>query len=170
LARCRSPAGERACWLPGSWGTRTSPGRWLGCASARYSSAPLATSHSSPTTTMARRPSAYGRQQSCSCHRSGPTHHIRTTTSARALPLHVPIGHLASPTTQLRFECPGYTGGTSGSPWVTRFSHWSRTGTIVGVIGGHQGGGDTPSVSYSVRFGPAIQRLYREAKAESIRA
>jgi V8-like Glu-specific endopeptidase len=71
--------------------------------------------------------------------------------------------------TQLRFECPGYTGGTSGSPWVTRFSRRSRTGTIVGVIGGHQGGGETPSVSYSVRFGPAIQHLYREAKAKSIR-
>jgi V8-like Glu-specific endopeptidase len=71
--------------------------------------------------------------------------------------------------TQLRFECPGYTGGTSGSPWVTRFSPWSRTGTIVGVLGGHQGGGETPSVSYSVRFGPAIQHLYQEAKAASVR-
>jgi V8-like Glu-specific endopeptidase len=65
--------------------------------------------------------------------------------------------------TQLRFECTGYTGGTSGSPWVTRFSAGTHTGTIVGVIGGYQEGGDTPSVSYSVRFGPAILRLYRQA-------
>jgi V8-like Glu-specific endopeptidase len=72
--------------------------------------------------------------------------------------------------TQLRFECAGYTGGTSGSPWVMRFSPRSRNGTIVGVIGGHQGGGETPSVSYSVRFGPVIQQLYRQAKAASIRA
>jgi V8-like Glu-specific endopeptidase len=71
--------------------------------------------------------------------------------------------------TQLRFECPRYTGGTSGSPWVTRFSQRSRTGTIVGVLGGYQGGGETPSVSYSVRFGPAIQHLYQKAKAASIR-
>lgn len=66
---------------------------------------------------------------------------------------------------QLRFECGGYTGGTSGSPWVTRFSARSHTGTIVGVIGGYQQGGDTPSVSYSVRFGPAILALYRQAVA-----
>jgi V8-like Glu-specific endopeptidase len=65
--------------------------------------------------------------------------------------------------TQLKFECAGYTGGTSGSPWVTRFIAGSHTGTIVGVIGGYQEGGDTPSLSYSVRFGPAILALYRQA-------
>jgi V8-like Glu-specific endopeptidase len=65
--------------------------------------------------------------------------------------------------TQLRFECSGYTGGTSGSPWVTHFSTRSRTGTIVGVIGGYEQGGDTASVSYSVRFGAAVQSLYQQA-------
>src|SRR5271166_4151738 len=69
--------------------------------------------------------------------------------------------------TQLRFECDGYTGGTSGSPWVTRFNVLSRTGTIVGVIGGYQEGGDTPSVSYSPRLGPGIQQLYQQAAAEN---
>jgi len=67
--------------------------------------------------------------------------------------------------TQLTFECAGYTGGTSGSPWVTKFIAGSHTGTIVGVIGGYQEGGSTPSVSYSVRFGPAILALYRQAVA-----
>jgi hypothetical protein len=67
--------------------------------------------------------------------------------------------------TQLRFECAGYTGGTSGSPWVVRFSPLSHTGTIVGVIGGYQRGGNTPSVSYSVRLGSAIRQLYRQAVA-----
>ena len=65
--------------------------------------------------------------------------------------------------TQLRFDCPGYTGGTSGSPWVRQFSPRSRTGTIVGVIGGYQEGGDTPSVSYSVRLGAAVHDLYEQA-------
>ena len=69
--------------------------------------------------------------------------------------------------TQLRFECDGYTGGTSGSPWVTRFNARSRTGTIVGLIGGYQEGGDTPSVSYSPRLGPGIQQLYEQATAET---
>ena len=69
--------------------------------------------------------------------------------------------------TQLRFECDGYTGGTSGSPWVTRFNARSRTGTIVGLIGGYQEGGDTPSVSYSSRLGPGIRRLYDQAAAQT---
>ena len=33
--------------------------------------------------------------------------------------------------TQLRFDCGGFTGGTSGSPWVTHFDRQTRTGTIV---------------------------------------
>jgi len=48
---------------------------------------------------------------------------------------------------------------------VTRFDPRSRTGTIVGVIGGYQKGGDTPSVSYSAYFGSGIQQLYRQATA-----
>jgi len=67
--------------------------------------------------------------------------------------------------TQLRFDCSGYGEGTSGSPWVTRFSPLSRSGTIVGVIGGYEQGGDTAQISYSVRFGPAIQQLYQQAVA-----
>ncbi len=68
---------------------------------------------------------------------------------------------------QLQFDCAGYTGGTSGSPWVIRFSPRSHTGTIVGVIGGYEEGGDSPSVSYSALIGPAIQQLYRQAEADS---
>jgi V8-like Glu-specific endopeptidase len=65
--------------------------------------------------------------------------------------------------TQLEFDCDGYTVGTSGSPWVTGFDPQTRTGTIVGVIGGFQQGGDTPSVSYSTYFGSAIYQLYQQA-------
>jgi V8-like Glu-specific endopeptidase len=64
---------------------------------------------------------------------------------------------------QLRFECGGYTGGTSGSPFMTNFDSLSRTGTIVGVLGGYQQGGDTPQISYSAFLGPAIQHLYQQA-------
>jgi V8-like Glu-specific endopeptidase len=67
--------------------------------------------------------------------------------------------------TQLRFVCGGFTGGTSGSPWVMRFDRFTRSGTIVGVIGGYQQGGNTPSVSYSSYLGQAIQKLYRQAIA-----
>jgi V8-like Glu-specific endopeptidase len=64
---------------------------------------------------------------------------------------------------QLRFECGGYTAGTSGSPWVTDFDRQTRTGTIVGVLGGYQEGGETPEVSYSAVLSPAIQHLYQQA-------
>jgi V8-like Glu-specific endopeptidase len=64
---------------------------------------------------------------------------------------------------QLKFVCNDFTDGTSGGPWITRFNPASRTGTIVGVIGGYQQGGDTPAVSYSAYLGSSIQELYREA-------
>lgn len=72
--------------------------------------------------------------------------------------------------TQLRFDCGGFTGGTSGSPWVTHFDRQTRTGTIVGVIGGYQRGGDTPSISYSSYFDRAAQRLYLKAVADEAAA
>ncbi|MFG2904828.1 trypsin-like serine peptidase [Kitasatospora sp. NPDC048286] len=59
--------------------------------------------------------------------------------------------------TQERFDCGGYTDGTSGSPWVT------ANGAVVGVIGGYQEGGDTPGTSYSVAFDQRVADLYRKA-------
>ncbi|MEU8514908.1 hypothetical protein AB0C76_25430 [Kitasatospora sp. NPDC048722] len=65
--------------------------------------------------------------------------------------------------TQLRIDCPDYTGGTSGSPWVTDFDPSTRTGTVVGVIGGYQEGGDNPDISYTSYFGDRVQALYDRA-------
>lgn len=61
--------------------------------------------------------------------------------------------------TQERFDCGGYTDGTSGSPWV------AADGAVVGVIGGYQEGGDTPGTSYSVAFDQRVADLYRKATA-----
>jgi V8-like Glu-specific endopeptidase len=69
--------------------------------------------------------------------------------------------------TQLRFDCAGFFGGTSGSPWVTGFDPVTRTGTIIGVIGGYQEGGDTDAISYSSYFGAGIKQLYQRAESES---
>jgi V8-like Glu-specific endopeptidase len=66
---------------------------------------------------------------------------------------------------QLKFSCGGFTGGTSGSPWITGFDSATGTGHIVGVIGGYQQGGDTASVSYSAYLDDAIKQLYDEAIA-----
>ncbi|HXF20282.1 MAG TPA: hypothetical protein VN597_07475 [Streptosporangiaceae bacterium] len=38
-------------------------------------------------------------------------------------------------------------------------------GTVIGVIGGYQQGGNTPSVSYSAGFGRAVRTLYEAAVA-----
>jgi V8-like Glu-specific endopeptidase len=65
--------------------------------------------------------------------------------------------------TQLQFDCDGFTDGTSGSPWVTQPK--SGPGTVVGVIGGFQEGGDRAEVSYSPYFGTGIQQLYQQAIA-----
>ncbi|WP_371496913.1 trypsin-like peptidase domain-containing protein [Kitasatospora sp. NBC_00374] len=59
--------------------------------------------------------------------------------------------------TQERFECSGYTVGTSGSPWLT------EDGKVVGVIGGYQQGGNTDATSYSIAFDRRVTELYRLA-------
>ncbi|GAA2137006.1 hypothetical protein GCM10009760_16970 [Kitasatospora kazusensis] len=65
--------------------------------------------------------------------------------------------------TQLRIDCPDYTGGTSGSPWITALDPQTHSGTVVGVIGGYQQGGDSPDVSYTCYFGDQVQALYDRA-------
>jgi V8-like Glu-specific endopeptidase len=67
---------------------------------------------------------------------------------------------------QMRIACTGFPGGTSGSPWLTSFNPTTRTGMIIGVIGGRQGGGKTPDVSYSAYFGQDVEDLYLKAAAE----
>ena len=67
---------------------------------------------------------------------------------------------------QLRFECGGFTGGTSGSPWVAHFDPRTRTGTIVGVLGGYEEGGSTEAISYSSYLGEEVQQLYQQAIAD----
>ncbi|WP_241968530.1 trypsin-like peptidase domain-containing protein [Streptomyces sp. ICBB 8177] len=63
--------------------------------------------------------------------------------------------------TQLRIACTAYSGGTSGTAWVTGGT------TVMGVIGGYEQGGDTPDVSYSVAFGGSVEALYQQATASS---
>jgi V8-like Glu-specific endopeptidase len=68
---------------------------------------------------------------------------------------------------QLQFDCGGYSVGTSGSPLLAGVSPASGLGTVIGVIGGYELGGDTPDVSYAARFGPGVAALYRTAIAQS---
>ncbi|MEV6838500.1 trypsin-like peptidase domain-containing protein [Streptomyces sp. NPDC051133] len=59
--------------------------------------------------------------------------------------------------TQQRIYCPGFTSGTSGSPWI------NGDGQVVGILGGHEHGGSTDDVSYSVVLGGEAAGLYKEA-------
>jgi V8-like Glu-specific endopeptidase len=68
-------------------------------------------------------------------------------------------------TDQLEFDCGGYPDGTSGGPFLTKVSAKSGQGTVIGVIGGYQQGGDTPQVSYSAVLGADVAALYKTAVA-----
>ena len=65
---------------------------------------------------------------------------------------------------QMEFYCHGYRDGTSGGPWVIGLT--SRGGgTLFGVIGGYEEGGDYDWASYSPTFGASALGLYRQAEA-----
>jgi V8-like Glu-specific endopeptidase len=64
---------------------------------------------------------------------------------------------------QMEFDCRGYTDGTSGGPFLANVHPATGLGAVIGVIGGYEQGGDTPSVSYSARFGQAVRDLYHQA-------
>ncbi|MFC6881085.1 MULTISPECIES: trypsin-like serine peptidase [Actinomadura] len=53
---------------------------------------------------------------------------------------------------QVRMDCSGFYGGTSGSPWLLKYNGKTHTGYINGVIGGYQGGGNTHWRSFSPYF------------------
>jgi V8-like Glu-specific endopeptidase len=72
------------------------------------------------------------------------------------------LAHGFTPT-QLEFDCGGYTNGTSGGPLLENVNPATGLGTVVGVIGGYEQGGDTPSVSYAARFGALVADLYKTA-------
>jgi V8-like Glu-specific endopeptidase len=67
--------------------------------------------------------------------------------------------------TQLEFDCPGFPDGTSGGPFLTDVDQQTGHGTVVGVIGGYETGGDTPDISYSAYFGSAVADLFSQAEA-----
>ena len=71
---------------------------------------------------------------------------------------------------KLEFDCDDYTDGTSGGPFLTHVSADSGQGTVVGVIGGYEQGGDTPDARTPPRGGggaPAAQRQATERHASS---
>jgi V8-like Glu-specific endopeptidase len=66
-------------------------------------------------------------------------------------------------TFQLRFDCHGFYGGTSGSPWLSDYDARTQTGHVMGVIGGYQEGGTEEWRSYSPLFTDAVTHLMATA-------
>lgn len=58
------------------------------------------------------------------------------------------------------FNCDGYQGGVSGSPWLVGHG---KARTIVGIIGGLHQGGCSPGTSYSSPLGSGARSLLHRA-------
>jgi V8-like Glu-specific endopeptidase len=68
---------------------------------------------------------------------------------------------------QMKFFCQDYQNGTSGGPWILGFNPASGTGTVFGVIGGYQQGGNFPWASYSAYFGLPALELFLQAQTQA---
>ncbi len=65
---------------------------------------------------------------------------------------------------QMEFYCRGFWYGTSGGPWIIGFHGGSGSGTVFGVIGGYEAGGDQSWASYSTILWQGAQALFRQAE------
>ena len=68
---------------------------------------------------------------------------------------------------QMKFFCRDYQNGTSGGPWILDFNSSSGTGTVFGVIGGYEEGGNVPWSSYSAYFGLPTLKLFLQAEKQA---
>lgn len=64
---------------------------------------------------------------------------------------------------QRELYCHALWDGTSGGPWITGFDSRTGTGTVTGVIGGYEQGGDYDWASYSPYFGSSVLTLFLRA-------
>jgi len=70
-------------------------------------------------------------------------------------------------TGQMEYYCHGFWTGTSGGPWIIGYNAKNGTGTVFGVIGGYELGGDYEWASYSTYFGHATRVLYQQVEAQT---
>jgi len=67
---------------------------------------------------------------------------------------------------ELEFDCADFPGGTSGGPFLQDVDANTGLGTVVGVVGGYEAGGDTADVSYSSYFGAWVGSLFGQAESK----
>jgi Trypsin len=68
---------------------------------------------------------------------------------------------------QMEFYCHGFWTGTSGGPWIIGYNAKNGTGTVFGVIGGYELGGEYEWASYSAYFGSATRTLYQQVERQA---
>lgn len=68
---------------------------------------------------------------------------------------------------QMRFDCRGLYGGTSGSPWIEGYDDRTQSGYVIGTVGGYQKGGELDWRSYSPMFDGGIYRLILSANEQA---
>jgi V8-like Glu-specific endopeptidase len=68
---------------------------------------------------------------------------------------------------QMEFYCRGFWYGTSGGPWILNYNSSSGAGTIYGVIGGYEAGGNVTWASYSAALEKPAQELLAQAEASA---
>ena len=70
-------------------------------------------------------------------------------------------------TGQMEFYCHGFWTGTSGGPWIIGYNARHGTGTVFGVIGGYELGGDYEWASYSAYFGSSTRSLFQQVEHQT---
>ena len=68
---------------------------------------------------------------------------------------------------QMRMDCGGFYGGTSGSPWITGLNKTTGSGTVIGNLGGYYGGGlenNSDRISFSTTFDQRALEIYGAAQ------
>jgi V8-like Glu-specific endopeptidase len=68
---------------------------------------------------------------------------------------------------QMEFYCRGFWYGTSGGPWILKYDAGNGTGTVYGVIGGYEAGGDVSWASYAAALEQPAQQLLAQAEASA---
>ncbi|MCX4882457.1 sialidase family protein [Streptomyces sp. NBC_00847] len=71
---------------------------------------------------------------------------------------------------QMRMDCGGFYGGTSGSPWITGLNERTGSGTVIGDLGGYDGGGlenNSDRISFAATYDQRAVEIYDAAKTNT---
>jgi V8-like Glu-specific endopeptidase len=109
-----------------------------------------------------------GAENLCECDAAGDQVLVEGYPDSSEDPISCQAQARSYSSTQFQFDCGGYADGTSGSPLLVNAS--TGHGTVVGVIGGFEQGGNLPQVSYAARFEANMASLYKVAIGVSARS